>query len=141
MKLDTFFLAGHLILEPPPGFMSISYKIDTERKTIFISLEGELNDEQIRVHHDAMRSDPAFSASFCRLVDCSGSTGGEVSTSAIQRAALRVKGDVGRKTAIFAPQDMSFGMSKMFEAMTSDSEGETKVFRDLTEARQWLGIE
>ncbi len=121
--------------------MPISYNRDTGRKVIFLTLEGVITDAEISEHLAKMRSDPAFNASFSRFVDCSRITEWKVSVSAIQRAAQRVRNDAGRKTAIFAPQDMSFGTARMLEAMTADSQGKTMVFRDIDETKKWLGID
>jgi hypothetical protein len=49
----------------------------------------------------------------------------------------------GGKTAIVAPVDMTFGLSRMYGSLT-ESNGypfETHIFRHLTDACTWLGYE
>ena len=40
-----------------------------------------------------------------------------------------------------APGDLGFGLARMFEALSDPSEPEVRVFRDLSEARTWLGTD
>ena len=44
------------------------------------------------------------------------------------------------KTAIFAPKDLPFGLSRIYNVMTDDSPEEVGVFREMQEAKSWLGI-
>jgi hypothetical protein len=39
-----------------------------------------------------------------------------------------------------ADGDAVFGLSRLFQALRSESETELRVFRDLGEARAWLGL-
>lgn len=42
------------------------------------------------------------------------------------------------KVAIYAPNDLPFGLSRMYEATADYSSREIKIFRDLSEAKLWL---
>ena len=46
----------------------------------------------------------------------------------------------GGKTAVVAPEDLGYGLARMFQIMsdTDDFPFETRVFRSYDEAKQWL---
>ncbi|HJP59883.1 MAG TPA: hypothetical protein VJ865_07780, partial [Gemmatimonadaceae bacterium] len=63
-----------------------------------------------------------------------------VSTSTVNAASLDQYFAPGTRRAFVATTDAVFGMARMF-AMRAESVGQTiQVFRDLTQAREWLGI-
>jgi len=45
------------------------------------------------------------------------------------------------KTAVIAPEDLPFGISRIYEAHSYDSPETVKVLRDLNKAFEWLGID
>lgn len=42
------------------------------------------------------------------------------------------------KTAIYAPQALSFGLSRVYEALTGETDQEIGIFEDREKAMQWL---
>lgn len=42
------------------------------------------------------------------------------------------------KTAVYSPEDLPFGLSRLYEAYTADSPESVQVFRDRDEALSWL---
>jgi hypothetical protein len=44
------------------------------------------------------------------------------------------------KLAIVAPQDLTFGMARMYQLFTERDAHQVGVFRTVTEAEAWLGI-
>ncbi len=51
--------------------------------------------------------------------------------------------DQASKLAMLVSRDLEFGMSRMFEILSEDTAiwKKYKIFRDISEAKQWLGIE
>lgn len=47
-------------------------------------------------------------------------------------------GDLRRRVAVVAPADHSFGLARMYEALSGRIPWEFRVFRDETAAREWL---
>ncbi len=43
--------------------------------------------------------------------------------------------------AVVAEKDIGFGMMRMYEVLSEFEPGQFKVFRDMTEARRWLGLD
>jgi hypothetical protein len=44
------------------------------------------------------------------------------------------------RTAVLAPTDLTFGLSRMYEAMAADSPESVRVCRDVHDAAAWVGI-
>ncbi len=42
------------------------------------------------------------------------------------------------KTAVYSPNDLPFGLARLYEAYTADSPEAVQVFRDRDEALRWL---
>ena len=55
-----------------------------------------------------------------------------------RRRAAQLKNKV--KSAIYAPTDLQFGYSRMFQMLNDNPQIEVAVFRDLADAETWLGI-
>ncbi len=82
------------------------------------------------------------------LWDVSEANLAEISTEDIQDDVIRTNQlsehvRNGGKTAVFVPQDtLEFGLSRMLEAFYAieDAHFEVKVFSNIDEAKQWLGV-
>jgi tetrahydromethanopterin S-methyltransferase subunit E len=44
------------------------------------------------------------------------------------------------RVAMVATTDVHYGLSRMYQAFRSDSPLDLRVFRDMREARTWLGL-
>lgn len=44
------------------------------------------------------------------------------------------------RTAVLAPTDLTFGLSRMYELMSADSPESVRVCRDVDDAAAWVGI-
>ncbi len=49
--------------------------------------------------------------------------------------------DEKSRRAIVADKDITFGMARMYEVFREDAPEEIKLFRDIAEARRWLGLD
>ncbi len=56
---------------------------------------------------------------------------------AARRRAAQLKNTV--RSAIYAPTDLQFGFSRMFQILNDNPRIQVEVFRDLAEAEAWLG--
>lgn len=124
--------------------MPISYTIGSD--IVVITGTGKITDQEILDAAQKFFSDPLVKSGVPTLTDLSGSTDSVVTRKMIlgvlaqRHAATSRRG--AAKHAIFAPGDMEFGMSRVYGAMgeSDESEVEVRVFRDLDEAKAWLGI-
>jgi len=45
------------------------------------------------------------------------------------------------KTAVIAPDDLSFGIARIYEAISFNSPESVMVFREKNEALKWIGVD
>jgi hypothetical protein len=105
-----------------------------------------LRDEEIHGLARAIMTDPEMRLDFKRLNDFTGVRAVEVSTPVLWDTAEwyrrfdsdeRVKGS---KIALVAAKDVLYGLSLMYHTLRSESPIEFSVFREMSEAREWLGL-
>ena len=120
--------------------MPASYHIDPERRTIFSSATGVVTDDDLKGHQSRLRSDPAFDRTFNQLWDLRGVAEARVTNGAIRTLADSRSFDAGARRGVVAPQDLVYGLARMFEMLRDDSEEEIRAFRNFEEAKQWLGL-
>lgn len=117
-----------------------TYEIDPQQRLVTSRLWGRVTDNEVFEHNQKLRTDPRFDPTYHQLTDLSGVTEIGVSTSTVNATSLDQYFAPGTRRAFVATTDAVFGMARMF-AMRAESVGQTiQVFRDLTQAREWLGI-
>jgi hypothetical protein len=77
-------------------------------------------------------------------VDLTGIRDTDVGSATLRRVA-HIYSETDRRpedsrVAIVAPADLYYGLSRMYEAFREPSRLVIRVFRDLREARVWLGL-
>jgi hypothetical protein len=124
--------------------MTITSRVDKARRLILSEASGTLTNEDVLKYTEWVRSDPTL-AEFDMLMDLSGAERVEVTSDGLRNAALRIpsrdKAQENYRVAIVAQSDFAFGMSRMYEMLRAGAVGEVRVFRDIIEAKKWLGIE
>ena len=120
--------------------MPASYKIAAARGVVFTSGSGVLTDEDCFAHVRALSTDPDFKPSMHQLADLTHVTEVRLTAGGIQRLAERVPFGEGSRRAFVVADDVAFGMARMYQILTSDHAHDLTVFRDLDEARAWLGL-
>lgn len=122
--------------------MRISYEIDAERRLVVTTVQGEVTAEDLRLHAEAMASDPQRRGTLDEIVDLTGATESSIATRAIRDFAqlMREKdrNTPGTKLALVAPANAAFGLARMFEAYRQHPSFEIQVFRDGASALRWL---
>jgi hypothetical protein len=122
--------------------MPADYTIDKSQRMVFSKAYGILTDQDIISHQEKLRDDPDFDPSFSQLVDCIKVTkADDLSTDAIYELARRHLFGVESKRAFVAPKKLLYGLFRMFQILTNDYPDELVVFKDLTEAREYLKLE
>ena len=120
--------------------MPVHYTIDGERGVIFAAFGSRLADEDVEELIRRLLADPDFLPSHDQLVDTSAVTDLRLSaTSVIRLAETGNPGFTGRR-AIVAPSPAVFGVSRMFEMYRDSGSHRLRVFREMAEAREWLGL-
>jgi hypothetical protein len=124
--------------------MPIYYFIREDHSVILSIHIGVVSDEEFTASYNALYEDAQFSTEYRWLVDLSAAESGVRSVAAIQTMVTLVQkwyeGGPIPRTAVIAPRDLSFGLARMYGALSDSVPDETLVFRDAQKATEWLGI-
>lgn len=120
--------------------MSISYTIDEARAIVFDRIEGTLTDEEMYHHSQVVHADPRFRDDFRQIVDFRSVTDLAISSAAVRaNAANTLYGGQGLRAFVVAT-DAAFGMARMYQLSLGATTERLRVFRDLGDAFEWLGL-
>jgi hypothetical protein len=125
--------------------VSVSYRIDQERHTLFIRATGVLRDEDLGLLWRAIVKDPDMKPDFDELADLTGVTTSQLSTRFVWDLTEWLK-KVGAqrarrgKMATVATKDVLYGLAQMSAALSEGYPAEFRTFRSLSAARDWLGL-
>ncbi len=125
--------------------MPIAHRYDDQLRTLFIDVSGEVTETELVDAARKLASDPSIPPGRRELLDLSGAQQTTV-TPAVLRHVAAIFGATDKtpaesRVAIYAPGDLFFGLSRMYETFRSSSSPvQIRVFRALDEARTWLGI-
>ncbi len=125
--------------------MPISYTIDRQRNLVLTTATGVLTDEELLDHKRQLIADPEFEPGMKELSDVRRIERLDVSPAGVRRLAALDEEHVDRlgedyRLAIVAPADASFGTARMYQILTESSVQNIGVFRDMEEAKDWLGV-
>lgn len=124
--------------------MAEHYTFHPEHNLVFTTFTGAVTRETFVSLYRDLYADPAYVLGMDELVDLSAVTKFQVSRSALDEVrtivGARYSGvtDMTIRTAILAPTDHAFGIGRMYEAISSDTEEDVHVFRSRKEALDWL---
>ena len=121
--------------------MPASYRIDLERRIILSTASGTLTDEDLRSHQRDVLADPHFESTLNQLWDLREVVQIETSNATLGELARARSYAAETKRALVAPRDVQFGMARMFQILHDQAPEDLRVFRNLEEARDWLGLE
>ena len=128
--------------------MPLNYRIDADRRLVVARGSGILKDAEVFGYQREVWSRPDV-AGFDELIDMSAVTTVLLPSLERVRDLAELSAEMGRtapksRMAIVAPDDLSFGLGRMFDAYREGAAPGLKpvgVFRTLPEALAWLGIE
>jgi hypothetical protein len=119
--------------------MTIEYAIDHSQDMVITRFIGRVDNEQLENYINAARRDPSFMACASSLIDLSELTDAAFDAATIRSIAMSRPAVPGRKIAIIAPADVSFGLARVFQGFGSLPAPESvQVFRDRAAANEWL---
>jgi hypothetical protein len=122
----------------------MTYTIDPEARLVRLEGVGLLTDDEMVRCISAMRGDPRLEPDMDTLSDMRDIEVG-FTPEGVARIIDAMETTAGRrlsaKAAIVVSSDVAFGMGRMLE-MRSDEvvDPSFRIFRDMAEAREWLGI-
>ena len=126
--------------------MPIEYDIQPALGTVFLTYHGRVTDPELFVTYINLYTDPAYQPGYNELADCRRVTLFDVSTKAIRgtgEMAVLAAGapPVPAKVAIVAGDDVVYGLGRLYQIVQEPTSELVEVFRDIVEARKWLGLE
>ena len=124
--------------------MPITFTVSTEENLIRTVAVGEIHLEDILQYVEAQMGHPDIGPGMNELVDMREAKL-ELSYKKMQQLVGGIEPfneKVGEgRCALVSDKDVSFGFARMYEMMAEQTGVETRAFRDMETALQWLGIE
>lgn len=124
--------------------MPITHRFDAESRVLFVEMTGAVSDEDILSYAAEVTADSGIDPVHDELIDTRGIEVPGASTPALKRAAeLFSKSERTPekvKVAMVASSDAAYGLARMYQAFRAESAVKIRVFREIAEARSWLGL-
>ena len=132
--------------------MPIEYTIDAERGFIHTRGWDYIGDKEYQAYIANLFADPAMRPGMKQLTDWRAVTQIDVTAETLRATAETVRAFVERQRhhqpnftisqlAIVGAQPVIYGMARMYQILSEEHDPHIAVFRDIDEARAWLGLE
>jgi ABC-type transporter Mla MlaB component len=119
--------------------MVVSFEFAEAEGVLRVTLSGEIT-EQVLMDLWSKGRDVVASFPACKsILDLSGITQLDVSTSAITKLARSHAPDLSTRVFV-APKDVLYGTTRMFQVLSENTRKNVHVVRSLTEAYKLLGV-
>jgi len=121
----------------------IVYTVEPTRNRVTLVYTGTITDRELFETFDRLYRDPAHRVGMDELSDLRTVHNVTVTSVGLQALADQTARnlDQARQTwrvAVVAPQDVVFGLARMYGLFREDSPELVRVFRDLASAEEWL---
>lgn len=125
--------------------MPMTYRIDQDSQLVRIKGQGLVTDDQMVACIAALREDPGLRPDMNTLSDMRNIDVGFTSNGVMEMLRVMEQSSDRRSTAkaaIVATSDVAFGMARMFQTHSAiqDQDPKFRIFRDMDEACEWLGL-
>lgn len=113
---------------------------------LVISRWGErADDEQMLDTYTRIYKDPDWRPGMDEFADLRGADLAGVSTKGLQRLAWmseenQADADEVPRSAVLVDRDVNYGLARMYDALAADSQETVRLFHDVQEAADWLGV-
>ncbi len=110
------------------------------------SWEGELSDSDLLAAYKQLLDSEQYKPGFHEIADLRNAQLATVTADGLRELNTMVvdrltgKSD-DFKTAIIAPENLPFGFSRLYEAYSQESPENVTVFREVSKALQWIGVD
>ena len=117
--------------------MGISFRIHGEHGFFISEWVGPISDSDLVPAYMELLGNEAYRPGFHELTDLRRAQMGGVTSTGLRSLALVVERHLAGKcdsfrTAVVAPEDLEFGLSRVYEAMSRESPEHVMVFRSET---------
>jgi hypothetical protein len=125
--------------------MALEYEIIEDKRLVHAKGSGVVTGNDVIKHLDTLAADERYIAPMKKLVDYRFIERMEVSNEEAYRIALKKermsKKFAGERCAFVSPKDLTFGATRVHQALIDDDVINTEVFRRIEDALEWLGVE
>ncbi|HET6228813.1 MAG TPA: hypothetical protein VFE05_01975 [Longimicrobiaceae bacterium] len=116
-------------------------RIDPDCGAVVTTMSGHVTDDDLLAQQQRLPGEAGFQPGMHHLVDARGVEAVSVTPAGVRALANGNVFSAASRRAIVAPRDAAFGFGRMFELLRGDGVEETRVFRDMDEARRWLELD
>src|SRR4030095_14566446 len=121
--------------------MSVRIEIREAERLRVVVVDGAIGDDDVYETFSTLWLAPDYDRTLDELVDLRGLSGAGVTSSAVRRlgeTSVQVhRGAPAVRVAIVAPDNLAYGLSRMYGAFAEESGSEHRVFRSVEEAMAW----
>jgi hypothetical protein len=125
--------------------MPILYRIFPDQKVAYIKAWGKTTIDEIMIEGARMFAETEWENGFNILCDYREITEVNPTYQDIEKIVDQDKRNEplfdNSKCAVVAKNDLIFGLSRMWEILSENTNLKKMVFKDINEARSWLGLE
>jgi hypothetical protein len=121
--------------------MPYHFEFDSENKILLLVAEGHIQDQEVLAINDIIEPQVKRLQPSAGITDLSVATSFDVSSQALRTAALQPSpypDDIPR--FIIAPEDLVFGLARMYEMVGHSTRTKLKVVRSREEVLKTLGV-
>jgi len=122
----------------------IRFKLDEASRVRIAIFEGVVGDTELIAAYKKLMSEDDYDPTLNHLADLRAVEDFAVSTAGLRQLveSFTNLNSLGLRTklAIVAARDDVFGMARMYQTLRSDAPQMLRVFRDITEAKNWLDL-
>lgn len=121
----------------------ITFQIIKDDKMFISTWNGKLSDEDLLVSYRSLFDNEEYKQGYHEIADMTCGDLSEVTSNGMRALAVLISQKLGTncppfKTAVIAPRDVDYGMSRIYEVFSSESPENVRVFRRKEEAILWI---
>jgi hypothetical protein len=124
--------------------MPIEYDIIVDKKLVLAKGSGVITGIEVMRHLDALAADGRYKAPMKKLVDYRTIESIQISLEeaySIAQKKIRLTSTfAGERCAFVSPRDVTYGSSRVHQALVNGAGINTSVFRRIEDALQWLDV-
>lgn len=138
--------AGSLFRRYPWRYQTaIEYEIIKDKRLVLVKGSGVIIVNDIIRHLDTLATDERYIAPMKKLVDYRSIENIQISKEdaniITQKKETLLKKFAGERCAFISPTDLAFGTIRVHQALIDGADINTRVFRRIEDALEWLDIE
>jgi len=121
--------------------MPLKSVVIEEARLVVTRVSGVFGFADLEENRVSLLADPAFDPSYDHLFDLRAAVASAFPSEDVEKATrVRAFSETSRR-AVVAPQDLSFGLARMYQSHRADLSTGIHVFREMDEALEWLELD